>query len=98
REYQTEASVGSSLRKLSFTSCSWWAIVASFPLLIPLSGGMSSEETYCSRRRCGCCLGEESLGRLLGRNANTGQALGLPLGEVRDLFRLFGRSQPTWKV
>src|SRR5262249_17595958 len=51
REDQTEAGVGSSLRKLSFsTSCSWWAIVASFPLLIPLSGGTSSGGTYCSRR------------------------------------------------
>src|SRR5215831_21057727 len=40
REYQTEAGVGSFLRKLSIgTSCSWWAIIASFPLLIPLSGG-----------------------------------------------------------
>src|SRR5215475_9476234 len=40
REYQTEAGVGSSLRKLSVgTSCSWWAIIGSFPLLIPLSGG-----------------------------------------------------------
>src|SRR5262249_20780637 len=39
REYQTEATVGSSLRKLGVsTSCSWWAIVASFSLLIPLSG------------------------------------------------------------
>src|SRR5215510_13934390 len=37
REYQTEAGVGSSLRKLSVgTSCSWWAIIASFPLLIPI--------------------------------------------------------------
>src|SRR5215471_13629213 len=40
REYQTEADVGSSLRELSVgTSCSWWAIIAFFPLLIPLSGG-----------------------------------------------------------
>src|SRR5262245_34775566 len=40
REYQTEAGVGASLRKLSIgTSCSWWAIVACFSLLIPLSGG-----------------------------------------------------------